>query len=88
MLPAGSRFPQRFPPYGGMVGAPLFNDNLPNSRKDYTYMEPTTGAHCLPSCKLLYDLIHTAGVLHESFVYPDVGVKVNIILVLQTHMLL
>jgi hypothetical protein len=27
-----------------MVGAPLFNDNLVNTRKDYTYMEPTTGA--------------------------------------------
>ena len=26
-----------------MVGAPLFNDNLVNTRKDYTYMEPTTG---------------------------------------------
>ena len=30
-----------------MVGAPLFNDNLVNTRKDYTYMEPTTGtSHC------------------------------------------
>ena len=26
-----------------MIGAPLFNDNLVNTRKDYTYMEPTTG---------------------------------------------
>ena len=42
--PAGSRTPQRFIAYGAMVGAPLFNDNLVNTRKDYTYMEPTTGA--------------------------------------------
>ena len=45
---AGSKTPQRFIPYGLMVGAPLFNDNLVNTRKDYTYMEPTTGKpHCL-----------------------------------------
>ena len=44
MLPiAGSKTPQRFIAYGAMVGAPLFNDNLVNTRKDYTYMEPTTG---------------------------------------------
>ena len=41
---AGSKTPQRFTAYGAMVGAPLFNDNLVNTRKDYTYMEPTTGA--------------------------------------------
>ena len=45
---AGSKTPQRFIAYGLMIGAPLFNDNLVNTRKDYTYMEPTTGKpHCL-----------------------------------------
>lgn len=82
MWPAGSRFPQRFTPYGGMVGAPLFNDNLVNTRKDYTYMEPTTGADFLPFCNLVYDMIYTAGMLNVFHVYPNVGVEENNILVI------
>jgi hypothetical protein len=40
---AGSRTPQRFIAYGALYGAPLGDDNLPVSRKDYTYAESTTG---------------------------------------------
>jgi hypothetical protein len=39
----GSKTPQRFIAYGALYGAPLGDDNLPVSRKDYTYAESTTG---------------------------------------------
>ncbi|GMH39842.1 hypothetical protein BSKO_07746 [Bryopsis sp. KO-2023] len=38
----GSRQPQRFIAYGHLFGAPLFNDGMVTSRKDYSYTEGTT----------------------------------------------
>ena len=46
-LLAGSNTQQKFIPYGAMFGAPLGDDNLVIGRKDYSYAEPTTGAHPL-----------------------------------------
>lgn len=40
---AGSRTPQKFIPYGALYGAPLQDDNLIVTRKDFTYAEATTG---------------------------------------------
>lgn len=45
-LAAASRTPQKFTPYGALYGAPLQDDGIPNTRKDFTYAEATTGA-CL-----------------------------------------
>ena len=41
---AASSTPQRFIPYGALWGAPLEDDGLVVSRKDFTYAEATTGA--------------------------------------------
>jgi hypothetical protein len=42
---AGSTSPQRFTPYGALYGAPLQDDGVVWGRKDYSYTEPTAGAH-------------------------------------------
>lgn len=55
----GSKTPQRFIAYGALYGAPLGDDNLPVSRKDYTYAESTTGQ----------TLAHLSG--HQHWPSPD-----------------
>lgn len=53
----GNYFPARHIAYGTLFGAPLINDGMVLSRRDYTYTEPTivynSGA-CARACVCVY----------------------------------